>query len=141
MTLAAAAEPKTTVLLVDHDPSMIGAMARQLENQGCRVAAVTNGLAAWERFKNDPCGIDIIVAYHNMPDISGDELAGRISKLRPDLPVMLLWSQGGLEKQKIDQREPFLLIIIKPLFGADLQSIKKMINKLDLPSSVPRVVK
>jgi two-component system cell cycle sensor histidine kinase/response regulator CckA len=82
--------PKARVLFVD-DEARITQMAEQvLRAQGFDVTALTSPREALTLFLADPSRFDVVVLDHTMPEISGLELARRISALRRELPIVLL---------------------------------------------------
>jgi two-component system cell cycle sensor histidine kinase/response regulator CckA len=81
---------KVRVLFVD-DEARITQMAEQvLHSQGFEVTALTNPQHALTAFLADPEQFDAVVLDHTMPELSGLELAERISSVRRELPLLLL---------------------------------------------------
>jgi DNA-binding response OmpR family regulator len=81
---------KARVLFVD-DEVRITQMAEQvLRNQGFEVTALSQPKEALRLFVADPQRFDAVVLDHTMPELSGLELAERISRERPELPIVLL---------------------------------------------------
>jgi two-component system cell cycle sensor histidine kinase/response regulator CckA len=82
--------PKGRVLFVD-DEARITQMAEQvLRSQGFEVTALTSAVRALAAFLADPRQFDAVVLDHTMPELSGLELAQRISSIRQELPIVLL---------------------------------------------------
>jgi two-component system, cell cycle sensor histidine kinase and response regulator CckA len=82
--------PKGRVLFVD-DEARITQMAEQvLRSQDFDVTALTSAVRALAAFLADPRQFDAVVLDHTMPELSGLELAQRISSIRPELPIVLL---------------------------------------------------
>ena len=79
--------PPTTVLVVDDEAPMRTMQRRVLEEVGYAVLEATNGtdlvdlLAAGAR-------VDLLIADLDMPVVRGDEMARRVRRSRPDLPVL-----------------------------------------------------
>ena len=61
-----------------------------LERLGYKVTAHTNSLDALEEFSSRPDSFDLVVTDMTMPDLTGEQLAGEIKKIRPDLPVVIV---------------------------------------------------
>jgi PAS domain S-box-containing protein len=79
-----------TILLVE-DEEMVRRLARQiLATQGYQVLEATNGEAALEMCERHQGPIDLLLTDVIMPEISGPELAERLHKLRPELPVLFM---------------------------------------------------
>ncbi|CAI8615804.1 unnamed protein product [Vicia faba] len=62
------------VLLVEPDDSTRHIISALLRKCGYKVAAVRDGLRAWETLKNKSCGIDIVLTEVDVPSISGFSL-------------------------------------------------------------------
>jgi len=77
------------VLLVDDDPAVVEVERRALERAGFEVDATSEGAAALEAFRADPNRYSAVVADQVMPDLTGEALSLEISRLRPDLPIIL----------------------------------------------------
>jgi two-component system cell cycle sensor histidine kinase/response regulator CckA len=79
--------PPPTVLVVDDEAPMRAIERRVLEDLGYRVLEASNGtdlvdlLAGGAQF-------DLLIADLDMPVVRGDEMARRIRRSRPDVPVL-----------------------------------------------------
>ena len=74
-----------------------------LAGEGHTVITALDGNAGLACFQRQP--FDIVLTDLNMPGISGLEMAGRMKKIKPSVPVMLLtgWDVG-LERPNSRQR-------------------------------------
>jgi CheY-like chemotaxis protein len=61
---------------------------------GYRVTACDSSVQALETFKASPLDFDVLITDLTMPGMSGAELAERILKLRPDLPIVVATGYG-----------------------------------------------
>jgi DNA-binding response OmpR family regulator len=75
------------LLLVDDDPSHLGALADRLAGDGFQVARARSGQEALERL--DEAWPDLVILDLMMPGMEGQVLAGRI-KGRADIPILVL---------------------------------------------------
>ena len=64
-------------------------MKEALVLHGYRVTATASSAKAWEIFRGDPRGFAALVTDQHMSRLSGTELAGMVTKLSPELPVIL----------------------------------------------------
>jgi CheY-like chemotaxis protein len=84
-----------TVLLVDDDPLIVHALRWALGTLGYEVVACTDSVEALRIFQADPHAIDAVVTDHAMPQLVGLEMARKMLRIRPQLPVVLC--TGSLE--------------------------------------------
>lgn len=66
-----------------------------LEQAGFQVITANDGRAAGELFAADPARFDLLLTDVVMPHVVGPELAARVRKLRPDLPVLFMSAFPG----------------------------------------------
>jgi two-component system, cell cycle sensor histidine kinase and response regulator CckA len=78
------------ILFVDGDEAMARMVSSMLEEMGYQVKLVTSGMNALDIFFNDPSQFDLVVTDQGMPDMSGLLLAKRLTRMRADIPVVLL---------------------------------------------------
>jgi CheY-like chemotaxis protein len=77
------------VLLVDDEELVLRASGRMLSKKGLLVTPLSSPKAALELFANDPAAFDAALVDLAMPEMSGVELATRLTALRPGFPVLL----------------------------------------------------
>ncbi|MBI4515170.1 MAG: PAS domain S-box protein [Deltaproteobacteria bacterium] len=90
----AAAEPLPAaggqhVLYLDDEESLVFLVTRLLKRLGYRVSGYTRAEEALAAVRADPGQFDLVVTDLSMPGMSGLEVARELSRLRPDLPVVL----------------------------------------------------
>ena len=78
------------ILFVDDEPQLVAVAVRMLQNMGYRVTGHTNGEEALAAFQRDAQAFDVVVTDHNMPGMSGIELAQELAKTSRYTPVILL---------------------------------------------------
>ncbi|MFZ5453990.1 MAG: response regulator [Thermodesulfobacteriota bacterium] len=77
------------ILFVDDDPPVVEVAVTLLEHLGYLVTALTSSIEAWQVFRGDPQGFDLVITDLSMPLMSGLELAAELVELRPDVPIIL----------------------------------------------------
>ena len=77
------------ILLAD-DEAVLAEMGKQmLEHLGYRVTVRTDSSDALNTFQSHPQDFDLVISDRTMPRMTGFELAERIKKIRPDIPIIL----------------------------------------------------
>ena len=77
------------VLYLDDDDSLVLLVTRMLERSGYRVSGYTDSTFALQAVRADPGQFDLVVTDYNMPGMSGLDVAREVSRIRPDLPVVV----------------------------------------------------
>ncbi len=87
---------KGHILFID-DEKMLAKMGKSmLERLGYRVTARTNSLEALNDFLDDPDRFDLVVTDQTMPGMTGADLARRMLRLRPEMPIILCTGYSNL---------------------------------------------
>ncbi|GAB4242359.1 MAG: hypothetical protein OHK0028_20910 [Deltaproteobacteria bacterium] len=79
-----------TILLVDDSDVVREVIARMLRNGGFTVLAASGAEAAMSISRSNGGSIDLLLTDIAMPETSGIELADRLAKERPDLPILFM---------------------------------------------------
>jgi PAS domain S-box-containing protein len=77
------------LLVVDDEPVIARVVSEQLRRLGYRVTAVNDPEEALELLAEEPDEYDLLLTDLQMPQMDGVELAARVGRLRPELPVVL----------------------------------------------------
>ena len=80
--------PHAHILLVDDNTNGLAARRSVLEELGHKIVTAACAADALEQFSRHK--FDLVVTDFKMPRMDGVELIGRLRKLRPDLPVVLI---------------------------------------------------
>ncbi len=108
------------VLIVDDEQIQTELMQQMLNRHGYQVTTCNSGQMALDIFSANPDKFDAVITDQNMPDITGDVLAGKMLTLRPDLPIIMCtgYSQGiGPEEAKAMGIRDYMM---KPITANDL---------------------
>ena len=84
------------VLIVDNHPTNLEIVTTLALGWGMKARAFDNPLHALDAFA-DGASFDIAVLDFNMPEMDGVELAERLRRVRPDMPIVLLSSSDGAD--------------------------------------------
>jgi CheY-like chemotaxis protein len=103
------------VLVVDDEKLVCDAVKLLLEFDGHKVHAVTSGKEALAALGQ--AEFDLVMTDYNMPEMKGDQLAGIINSLKPNLPVVMITAYPELVP-------PFVkCVITKPFRLEDLREV------------------
>jgi CheY-like chemotaxis protein len=102
------------ILFVDDELTLTEIVKKMLERLGYEVVAKSSSVEALEVFQAQPDSFDLIIADQTMPHITGVALAHEISRIRPDLPIILC--TGMVDTQKLDKKAAGIReILTKPV--------------------------
>jgi CheY-like chemotaxis protein len=79
---------KLSILLVDDDREVLGALSAMLSHQGVSVTTASSASEALTVFKKH--GFDVVLSDLEMPGGNGDSLARQIKKIAPMIPVIVV---------------------------------------------------
>lgn len=93
------AKKSPLVLCVDDEP--VGLQVRKilLERSGYRVLTALDGSEGLEIFSSQP--VDVVVLDYSMPGMDGGEVATRMRRTKPGIPILLLSAYIGLSAEVI----------------------------------------
>jgi PAS domain S-box-containing protein len=78
-----------TILLVDDEKFLVDINKDILERLGYRVFTRTSSHEALKDFKAQPDNYDLIITDMTMPEMTGDQFAREVKKIREDIPIIL----------------------------------------------------
>ncbi len=104
-----------TILLVEDEEAVRKLVRRTLEQQGYKMVVAASGTEALELAQNHPGRIQLVITDVVMPQMGGQQLAGRLKALRPDIQVLYVSgytesavvSNGSLAKGDTFLQKPF----------------------------------
>jgi CheY-like chemotaxis protein len=88
---------KRTLLCVDDDSTFRTLYKNLLGSHGYEVTVAANGRQALKLFLSRK--IDAVLTDFEMPEMTGAELAARLKRLRPELPVVLVSGTKSVVEQ------------------------------------------
>jgi DNA-binding response OmpR family regulator len=78
------------VLVVDDEPAVRKLVKMYLERSGFVVVDGASGEDALELFNRGDSGVKLLITDVMMPGMSGCDLAARIRRMRPSLPILFM---------------------------------------------------
>jgi CheY-like chemotaxis protein len=120
------------VLCVDDEPSLVELLREQLTALGYRVTAHASALEALADFLNHPLDFDVMLTDLTMPGMSGADLADRVRKVRPDLPIVMATGYGHVMSEERARelgirpllQKPFTMAVLGEAIQDALQSVR-----------------
>lgn len=106
------------VLLVDDDPNVTNTLSRILTRSGFDVEVVHEPALATELITNNPSAYDLVVTDFVMPGQNGLELAAKIRRAAPSLPIILLTGHMDSAAVEIYNSSDISLLLTKPIHPA-----------------------
>ena len=122
--------PGEVVLLVEDEPDVLKMTARVLRDGGYEVLEAENGRAALELLEEYRKRCDLLVTDVAMPQIDGIELAARLRRTHPHLPVVFTSGHVGDESLHSGLLGPESAFLLKP-FPPDalIASVRSLLDK------------
>lgn len=108
------------VLVVDDEEHIARTMKLGLERFGYTVTARTSSVEAYEAFRSLPDVFDVVVTDHMMPNMTGLELAYRLFRLRPGIPMVLCTGFSDTLDETMSQEAGIREFVMKPIVARDL---------------------
>jgi len=103
------------VLFVDDEPALLELGVRILRTLGYRATEAEDGNKAFEKFRESPDGFDLVITDQTMPEMTGIELAKRMLKIRPDLPIILCTGYSDQVDAERAENAGIRLFLQKPI--------------------------
>ena len=99
---AAACGSGAAVLLVEDNPMVRRSIEVTLRAAGFRVTSVDSGQRCIQTVERLDVPLDLLISDVVMPEMSGEEMLGRVRKLRPELPVLFI---SGYDRSTLARRK------------------------------------
>ncbi len=118
------------ILFVDDEEEILEMEKLMLERLGYQVTSHAASIDALEAFRASPDKFDLVITDMAMPNMPGDKLAAELTKIRPDIPILLC---TGFSETMSEEKAAALGIkgfLLKPIAMNDLsQKIHEVLNK------------
>jgi CheY-like chemotaxis protein len=106
--------------------------SRILKGLGYDVTIQTDSMKALELFRTKPMGFDLVITDMTMPNMTGDNLAKALMKIRQDIPVILCTGYSNRISEDSAKLMGIRAFAQKPLAKADLaRLIRKVLDSKD----------
>ncbi len=115
------------IIFIDDEDTLVELGGSMLEKLGHNPVAMKSGLEALEIIRKSPFEFDIVITDMTMPDIQGSQLARKIKKIRPELPVILSTGFSNIADSENASPTGIDAVIAKPF---TMNSLARAINKV-----------
>ncbi len=110
-----------TILLVDDECAILEVLHEVLARAGYTVESYADPDEALDRVCSEPDRFDLVITDYTMPKLSGAELAQRVRKVAPDLPLILVSGFGELLDEEALCRCGVTSVMSKPPMMSELR--------------------
>ena len=86
-----------------------------LERLGYEVVIQTSSLATLDTFLRDPNRFDAVITDQTMPGMTGIDLAEKMMRIRPDIPIILCTGFSSVINEEQAKSEGIRAFVMKPL--------------------------
>ena len=126
---ASAPAPGAHIMFVD-DEEMLTELAQiELEDIGYRVSPFTSALDALAAFEQDPDAVDLVIADQTMPGMTGFQLARKMLRRCPSLPIILITGYSEVVNDLRARAIGIRNYLIKPITPEKLaQAVEQALN-------------
>jgi len=96
-----------TILCIDDDRGALDYHRALLERSGYLVLTASSARRGVEIART--CVITLVLVDYNMPEMTGDEVANAIKRVKPTVPVIIVSSDDEISKAALGQADGFIL--------------------------------
>jgi PAS domain S-box-containing protein len=115
------------ILFVDDEHLLVELGTVMLNRLGYEVTARTNSLEALATFQSSPEQFDAVITDQTMPNMTGMDLALRILKIRPDIPIILCTGFSNLVDEEQAKKCGIKGFAMKPLTKKEVSAILRTV--------------
>jgi PAS domain S-box-containing protein len=111
------------ILFVDDEAMLSGLWFRRLSSLGYEVVVKCDAPEALAEFGAAPKRFDLVITDQTMPQITGLELAARILRICPDVPIILMTGYSDTVTPEMVSEKGVRELVMKPIMAADFSQI------------------
>ena len=117
------------ILLVDDQDIIVQMEKQMLEQLGYHVTGRISSVDVLEMFRADPDKFDLVITDMTMPNMTGEQLADELIKIRSDIPVILCTGFSEMMSEEKAKAMGIKGFLMKPVLMKDLSStIRKVLD-------------
>ena len=108
------------ILFIDDEPVLADIGKKILESLGYKVVIRTSSIEALELFKAQPDRFDLVITDMTMPHMTGDDLAGELMLIKPEIPVILCTGFSAKINEKQAMAMGIRAFVLKPFVMGEI---------------------
>ena len=117
------------ILFVDDESVLVNIGKQIFESLGYEVATRTSSIEALELFKNQPDRFDLVITDMTMPNMTGEDLAQELMRIKPDIPIILCTGfSAKIDAQKAGA-QGIRALVLKPIVKREIATtVRKVLD-------------
>ena len=115
------------ILFIDDEKALVDLGRQILERLGYTVTVRTSSVEALELFMEHPEKFDLVITDMTMPNMTGDDLAGKLLNVRTDIPIILCTGYSEKISREKAQSLGIKEFILKPIVMRELARIVRSV--------------
>lgn len=116
------------IMVIDDEPAVADYVSELLQLHGAQVAAFTNPIDALNTFGKEARDFDLVITDATMPELDGLDLAQRLLRIRPSLPIVLCTGFNNKVNDETVKQAGIARLIYKPVSANDLLTAIKQLT-------------
>ena len=127
------------ILFVDDEEMLLEMGKAMLEGLGYQVTLAQHASEAWRLFSDQPGRFDLVIVDQTMPDMTGMELAKKMLKVHPKVPIILCTGYSDLVSAEKAKEAGIREFSMKPLAKKELAEVVRRVLDQTKDSSAGKV--
>ena len=111
------------ILFVDDEKALVDMVKQMIESLGYKAVGRTSSIEALEAFRAQPDKFDLVITDQTMPNMTGETLARKLLRIRPDIPIILCTGYSELITEEKAKAMGIKELIMKPVVRSELAMI------------------
>jgi CheY-like chemotaxis protein len=95
-----------TILCIDDDDGVLSYHKALLERRGYEVLTADSAREGLQL--TEVCPVAAVIVDYHMPDMNGHEVATKIKRIRPQVPIVMVSSDDAVPEQALDAVDAFV---------------------------------
>ena len=117
------------ILFIDDETTLVNIGKQMLESLGYEVTTRTSSIEALELFKTKSDSFDLVITDLTMPNMTGDQLANELIRIRPEMPIVLCTGYSSRINQEQALAMGFGAFVSKPVLKKELaETIREVLD-------------